>query len=72
MRYILIGPPDPESTDHLYWSNTWGWGSFEGCTTFPAQILVTPLPTETLAIAEIANNKIGRIYELHPPSSGGA
>lgn len=55
--YVIVGPPDTESDDNLYWSNDWGWGSYEGCTHFSRLILITPLPVESTGIQEI--NSIG-------------
>lgn len=64
MKYILIGPEDPEGDDNLYWSNDWGWGTFEGCTQFDKRIFNTPLPVETEGIAELLpGGGVGRIYE---------
>lgn len=63
MKYVLIGPEDPEGEDNLYWSNEWGWGTFDGCTQFDGRIFNTPLPVETQAIGEImADGTIGKLY----------
>ena len=69
MNYILIGPPDPESDDNLYWSNETGWGNYAGATQFPPAIFNATLPPETVAIAEITEeNKIGLIHEVVSPT----
>ena len=72
MRYVIIGPPDPESNNNLYWSNDTGWGSFEGCSNFPPEILNRPLPIETTAVAELTtDNKLGKVFALVTPLGGG-
>ena len=56
-KYVIVGPPDTESDDNLYWSNDWGWGSFEGCTQFSVKLFYSPLPVGATGIQAL--NSLG-------------
>jgi hypothetical protein len=70
--YVIVGPPDTESDDNLYWSNDWGWGSFEGCTQFSVKLFYTPLPVGATGIQSL--NSIGEretnFYRIALPGEG--
>lgn len=66
--FILIGEPDPNSDDNLYWSNNFGWNTRENATIFPMEILSLSqefYPIGTRGILEVfPNNQIGTIIEI--------
>lgn len=68
--FVIVGPPDPESDDNLYWSNEWGWGSFEGCTQFGTGIFHHPLPHEATGIQSVINGERGEFFKLAPMGGG--
>lgn len=70
-QYIIIGPPNLESDDNLYWSNEDGWGCLDTATRFSMEIFHVDLPIETQAIAEIfEDNTLGQIFEVVGSPSG--
>ena len=64
-KYVIVGPPDPDSDDNFYWSNEWGWGSFEGCTQFSREIFISLLPVESAGLQSVNSvGERGTFYRL--------
>jgi len=54
--FVIVGPEVDEEI--LYWSNHIGWTVLENASHFDSRILTIPLPIESTAILNLAEDKI--------------
>lgn len=65
-KFKIVGPPDPDSDDMLYWSVTLnGWVINKDATTFGDSILRHPLPPGTVGILEYSKNGPMKFHSFH-------